>query len=165
MIVETVTRMETTMDKPSKGWLSKRTRSIIVDVICYLFVLLFLYAATSKLMEYDKFLLQMGKSPIITDFANILVWLVPTLEIAISISLMFEKTRLMGLYAAFALMLLFTLYIYAILNYSDFIPCSCGGVLQKMTWNQHLVFNIVFVALGIVGILLQEKINEKRTVH
>ncbi|MDR6782337.1 putative membrane protein YphA (DoxX/SURF4 family) [Pedobacter africanus] len=157
--------METTMNKHSKGWFSDRTRKITVDVICYLFVLLFLYAATSKLMEYDKFQLQMGKSPIITDYASILVWLVPGLEIAISITLLLERTRLAGLYAAFTLMALFTFYIYAILSYSDSIPCSCGGVLQKMTWDQHLVFNIIFVVLGIIGILLQGKINEKKIVH
>lgn len=157
--------METTLNKHSKGWMSDKARRVVVDVICYLFVLLFLYAATSKLMDYDKFQLQISKSPIITDFASVLVWLVPGLEIVISLALLIERTRLIGLYAAFALMLLFTFYIYAILNYSDSIPCSCGGVLQKMTWDQHLIFNIVFVVLGIVGILLQGKINEKKVVH
>lgn len=157
--------METTLNKHSKGWMSDKTRRVVVDVICYLFVLLFLYAATSKLMDYDKFQLQISKSPIITDFASVLVWLVPGLEIVISAALLIERTRLIGLYAAFALMLLFTMYIYAILNYSDSIPCSCGGVLQKMTWDQHLIFNIVFVILGIVGVLLHGKINEKKIVH
>ncbi|WP_244862643.1 MauE/DoxX family redox-associated membrane protein [Pedobacter heparinus] len=154
--------METTMNKQSRTGMSDRTRRVLVDIICYLFVLLFLYAATSKLMDYQKFQLQISKSPIITDFASILAWGVPGLEIVISIMLLINRTVMLGLYAAFTLMLLFTLYIYAILNYSDNIPCSCGGVLQRMTWDQHLIFNIVFVILGLIGILLQTKINEKR---
>lgn len=144
--------------------LSDRTKQNLVDIICYLFVLLFLYAATSKLIEYDKFQLQMSKSPIITNYASILVWLVPLAEIIISIMLLIERFKMLGLYLAFGLMLSFTLYIYAILNYSDSIPCSCGGVLQKMTWDQHLIFNIVFVVLGIVGILLYTKTSDKK-VH
>lgn len=157
-----IIKMETTMNKQSRTGMSDRTRRVLVDIICYLFVLLFLYAATSKLMDYQKFQLQISKSPIITDFAGILAWGVPGLEIVISIMLLINRTVMLGLYAAFTLMLLFTFYIYAILNYSDIIPCSCGGVLQRMTWDQHLIFNIVFVILGLVGIILQTKINEKK---
>ncbi|MDR6782831.1 MauE/DoxX family redox-associated membrane protein [Pedobacter africanus] len=153
--------METTLNKHSKGWMSDKTRRVVVDVICYLFVLLFLYAATSKLLEYDKFQLQISKSPIITDFASVLVWLVPGLEIVISIMLLIKKTITAGLYAAFMLMSLFTFYIYAILNFSDFIPCSCGGVLENMKWSEHFIFNIVFIILAILGILLQTKIKPK----
>ena len=157
-----IIKMETTMHTQPRVMISDKTKRVLVDIICYLFVLLFLYAATSKLLDYSKFQLQMGKSPIITDFANILVWLVPGVEIVISIMLIMDRTRMLGLFAAFTLMVLFTGYIYAILNYSDTIPCSCGGVLEKMSWSQHLIFNCVFVALAVVGILLQTKITEKK---
>lgn len=151
--------METTL---KKTLLTARTAKMTVDVICYLFVLLFLYAAASKLLEYNKFQLQISKSPIITDFSSLLVWGVPGVEISISILLLVEGTRLLGLFAAFTLMLLFTFYIYAILNFSDIIPCSCGGVISLMSWNQHLVFNIAFIALALAGILIQTKINDNK---
>ena len=157
-----ILKMETTMNKHSKSWLSDKTKRTIVDIITYLYVLLFLYAATSKLIEYDKSQLQMSKSPIITDYAHVLVWMVPALEIIISIMLVINRTVMLALYAALGLMCLFTVYIYAILNFSDNIPCSCGGVLQKMTWSQHLLFNIVFILLAIGGILLQSKITNKK---
>lgn len=156
--------METTMQKQPKLYISDKGKQVIVDVICYLYVLLFLYAATSKLMEYDKFQLQISKSPIITDFANVLVWLVPGLEILISVLLLIQRTVLLGLYSGFALMCLFTAYIYAILNYSDSIPCSCGGVIAKLGWTEHMIFNIAFIVLAIIGILLQSKIDEKKAV-
>jgi uncharacterized membrane protein YphA (DoxX/SURF4 family) len=159
-----ILKMETTVNKPSRGWFSDKTKRTIVDIITYLYVFLFLYAATSKLIEYDKFQLQISKSPIITDFANILVWMVPALESIISIMLLINRTLMLGLYAAFALMCLFTAYIYAILNFTDSIPCSCGGVIAKLGWTEHMIFNIVFVTLAIVGILLQSKIEEKKTV-
>ncbi|MFN0293594.1 MauE/DoxX family redox-associated membrane protein [Pedobacter helvus] len=137
-------------------------KKLVVDLICYAFFILFLYASTSKLIDYEKSELQMSKSPIITDFAFILVWLVPLTEIAIAIMLMISRTRRFALYASLGLMSLFTAYIIAILYFTDNIPCSCGGVLEKMSWDQHLIFNIVFMCLGITAILLQTKIYEKK---
>lgn len=156
--------METTVNKRSRVFISDKAKRTIVDIITYLYVLLFLYAATSKLAEYDKFQLQISKSPIITDYAQMLVWMVPALEIIISIMLLIKRTLMLGLYAAFGLMCLFTVYIYAILNFTDSIPCSCGGVIAKLGWTEHMIFNIVFVTLAIVGILLRSKIEEKKAV-
>jgi len=141
-----------------------RCHKITLDVIIGLFVLLLLYTAASKLMDYDKFQLQMSKSPITTDYAHILVWVVPSLEIIISILLLISRTVALGLYSALALMLLFTVYIYAILNFSDSIPCSCGGVIEKMSWKQHLIFNLVFIGLALLGIMTQSTILKNKTV-
>lgn len=131
-----------------------RFKKLILDVIIALFVLLFLYTAASKLLKYDKFQLQMSKSPVITDYANLLVWMVPLLEITISILLLIRHTVLLGLYSAFALMSVFTVYVILILKFSDNLPCSCGGVIEKMTWEQHLIFNTVFVGLALLGIIV-----------
>nr|WP_068887649.1 MauE/DoxX family redox-associated membrane protein [Pedobacter panaciterrae] len=151
--------MNTKTMKAEKRWISAE---LVVDVISYLFVLLFLYAAVSKLIEYDQFKIQIAKSPILTDFATILVWLVPAIEIIIAVLLVIPNRIMMGLYASLTLMFLFTAYIIIILNFSDSIPCSCGGVLAKMGWNEHLIFNVMFIIIAISGILLQEEIKQKR---
>ncbi|PYF74567.1 MauE/DoxX family redox-associated membrane protein [Pedobacter nutrimenti] len=139
-------------------------KKLIVEIICYAFFILFLYAASSKLFDYEKSELQMSKSPIITDFAFILVWLVPAIEIIIAVMLLIHRTLLLAFYASLGIMSLFTAYIVAILYFTDNIPCSCGGVLEKMSWDQHLVFNVFFIALAVTAILLQTKINEKKMV-
>lgn len=147
--------METTLKKIRRFKIAYKSRRIIVDVIGYLFVLLYLYAAANKLIAFDDFQLQMSKSPIITDFAAILVWFVPALEVVIAMLLLMNRTVLPGLYAAFILMCLFTAYIVAILYFSDSVPCQCGGVIGQFSWLQHLVFNGVFIVLGVVGIVLE----------
>jgi len=136
-------------------------KGVITEVIAYLFILLFLYAATSKIVTYNTFHLEISKSPFITDYARILAWLVPALEVIISILLLRNRTVLYGLYGATALMWVFTVYILAILNFADHIPCSCGGVLAQMSWSHHLVFNLFFVLLGFTGILLKSTPNKK----
>jgi hypothetical protein len=134
-------------------------RSTIVEIISNLLVLLFMYAAVSKLLDYQTFKVQLSKSPFITQFAGITAWALPIGEILVAVALTFKATRLVGLYASLFLMTMFTAYIYAMLNYSYYIPCSCGGVLSKMTWGQHLWFNLFFVAISIIGILFQARIK------
>ncbi len=131
-----------------------RKRNIILETICYLFIFLFLYAAFSKLMDVQKFQVQMSKSPLITQFAGLLAWGVPILEIIVAVFLFVPRLRLTGLYASFSLMLAFTGYIFIIQNFSPYVPCSCGGILSSMGWTSHLIFNTVFTLLAIVGILL-----------
>jgi len=132
-------------------------RDLIIEIISAAFVILFIYAATTKLIDYDKFRLQIGQSPVLTGFAGTIVWLVPATEIVVSILLTMSRFRLAGLYASFSLMVMFTAYIVVITRFSDYVPCSCGGVLEKLTWNEHLVFNLVFVVLGAISILLYPK--------
>ena len=133
---------------------SDKTKKVALEIICFLFILLFTYAAVTKLIDYQKFTVQIGQSPLLTDFAGVLAWAVPGVELLIAGMLAITRLRMVGLYAAFSLMVMFTAYIIAILQFSDSIPCSCGGVLEAMGWTEHLIFNIGFVLLGFTGIVL-----------
>ena len=134
--------------------LSAAFKSKILDGICLLYVILFVYAAVSKLLDFENFRVQLGQSPLLSAFAGSIAWIVPILELLIAVLIVFKKCRLIGLFAAFSLMVMFTTYIYIILNYSSFVPCSCGGILEKMGWREHIFFNIVFMILAAAGILI-----------
>lgn len=149
---------DNTMPRSGGTFTSNKThadmaRKIIIESICVLFILLFVYAAVSKLQDYPKFLVQLGQSPLLTAYVNWVAWAIPAIEIILSVLLAIPETRLYALYGSFTLMVMFSAYIVAILNFSDYIPCSCGGVLQHMTWTTHLIFNAVFVILGAFGVL------------
>ena len=131
-----------------------KTINAIVNTISYLYALLFIYAATSKLLDFNTFKIQLGQSPLLSAFADWVLISIPAFEICIAIILLIPKFRLLGLYASYLLMSMFTTYIHIILNYSSFVPCSCGGILQKMTWNQHLIFNMVFIILALIAIII-----------
>ncbi len=140
-------------------------KSIVIEIIVLLYVLLFVYAAASKLLDFENFQVQLGQSPLISSFAGWLSWFVPLLELIIAALLLVHRTRLYGLYLSFLLMVFFTTYIFTILNYSASIPCSCGGILEKLDWKEHLWFNILFVILAVWGVFLQQKIlNYRRTL-
>jgi len=136
------------------SWVRK---DLIIEVICCLLILLFIYSSLSKLSDYDRFTVQLSKSPYVTTYANLIAWGIPATEILISLLLVIKNTRLMGLYASFFLMSLFTAYLLIMLNFSYYIPCSCGGVLENLSWHQHVVFNSFFTVLSAAGVLMQHK--------
>ena len=132
----------------------KRT---IPSIVALLLVVLFLYTGISKLMDYSVFKEQIAESPILAPIAPFIAWALPLVEFAVAVALFIPAWRLWGLYASSVLMLLFTGYIAALLSFSEELPCSCGGILQEMSWQQHLVFNITFTVLSIVSALLEKK--------
>ncbi|MHB1105184.1 MAG: MauE/DoxX family redox-associated membrane protein [Lutibacter sp.] len=141
-----------------------QTRNNIVSIICYIYVLLFTYAATSKLLDFENFRLQLGRFPFISTYAIWIAWGVPFLEIVIAGLFLFSKFILTALYASFSLMSIFTAYIILVLKFSDSVPCSCGGVISALDWKEHLIFNYAFIAIAIIGILLIEKNKKHVTI-
>lgn len=137
--------------------LTIKMQKVILELICLLYILLFVYAAVSKLMDFENFQVELGQSPLLSAFAGWVSWVVPISELIIALLLVFPRFRLIGLFAAFSLMVMFTTYIIIILNFSSFVPCSCGGILEEMGWTEHLLFNIVFILLALLGLFLGSK--------
>lgn len=129
-------------------------QKIVIEIICVLYILLFVYAAVSKMLDFQNFTIQVAQSPLLTAFAGFVSVAVIALELLIALLLAIPKARLVGLYGAFCMMVLFTLYIFIILNYSPFVPCSCGGILEDMGWEAHLYFNIGFTLLAAIALFL-----------
>lgn len=113
-------------------------------VASVLYCVLFTYAAVSKLLDFTNFQVQLGQSPILGSYAGMISYGVPIVELVVVIALAVPGSRVFGLYCSLVLMVLFTTYIYIILHYAWFVPCSCGGILEKLGWQEHLVFNIVY---------------------
>ncbi|MFP9097749.1 MauE/DoxX family redox-associated membrane protein [Flavobacterium sp. RHBU_24] len=133
------------------------SKRYVIAVISYLYILLFVYASVSKLLDFTNFRVQVGQSPLVGALAEYIIWLVPLTELVIAALLMFPRSQLMGFYLALGLMAMFTSYIYLIINFSSVVPCSCGGILEKMGWTEHLIFNIVFVLMAALAIILLYK--------
>src|SRR5690606_31524550 len=137
-------------------------KKIIIEIISLFFILLFVYASISKLLEFNDFQTQLGQSPLLGAFAIPISYGVIGIELVTSILLAFKKTRIQGLYLAFLLMVMFTTYIIIILNFTSFTPCSCGGVLEALGWTEHLIFNTVFILLALWALYLIEKVTTKQ---
>jgi len=140
-------------------------RQVVLESISALLIMLFLYASVSKFLDFQRFMGEMNNQPLPNSWTPFLVWTIPSFEIAISVALIFERTRMAGFIASLVLMTLFTIYAATILlHFFEYVPCSCGGVIRKLTWPQHLVFNLFFVGLSVTGIILQRRSSSKSII-
>lgn len=137
-------------------------RQLLIDLICGLLILLFVYASVAKLLDYPNYYGEINGQPLPNVLTPFIVWTLPTLEMLIATGLMIERTRLTALWATFILMSLFTLYVGLILaNVFGVIPCACGGVINNFGWKEHLWFNIFFTILPLIAIWLNRKPKQK----
>lgn len=142
-----------------------KTKQYTIEIIAALLVLLWIYAAISKLIPYRMSYAQLSISPYIRDYAAVLVWLVPAVEIALCVLLIVPRWRRAGLAGSFILLTVFTIYIIAVLTFRDHPPCNCGGVISAMSWTQHIFFNLFFMAIAAVGYRLTRNNHNNHTQH
>jgi len=133
-------------------------KSTVLEIICVLLILLFVYTAASKFIHFDNFrTFVVGQTPLLRPFANVMAVVIPSSELIAVALLLVPHLRKWGLYASFTLMATFTLYVLYALYLAPKVPCACGGIIRQMTWKQHLLFNSVFTLSALTGIWLHKQ--------
>ncbi|ATL48982.1 hypothetical protein COR50_18400 [Chitinophaga caeni] len=127
--------------------------SRIVDGISLAFIILWTYAALSKLFHFESFVYQLNQSPLLGGYGKYMAILIPGIELIISLLFVFERSRRIALKASFLLITIFTVYLIGMITFADKVPCSCGGIISRFTWDQHIVFNLFFIAIGLIALL------------
>ncbi len=137
---------------------SKGFSNYLIQGISAILVFLWIYAALSKFLNFEQSRMQMLNQVFPAAINRILLWAVPAAELFTAGLLLFARTRTAGLILSILMLSLFSVYIlFVILNVFDRIPCSCGGIISKLSWGQHLVFNLVFLALALLGLGIELK--------
>lgn len=126
-------------------------------------ILVFVYAAVSKLMAFRAFGAGLHAQPFPPGVADILRFLLPAAELAAAAMLIFPESLRYGLRFSLALLVLFTGYVgLALLHFWGVEPCPCGGLLTHTSWGVHLVLNICLIGLNLLAIVMYHK--ERRSV-
>lgn len=129
-------------------------KSSLSTIITSLFIFLFVYTSISKLLDFTAFQAVLHNSPLIGNKARLIAMLLPTIELFVAGLLFIKVTRRLGYWAALSLMIIFTAYILYMLLFIPHLPCACGGVLRALTWKEHLAFNLIFICLALLELLL-----------
>ena len=142
-------------------------RQILIQSMAALLILIFVYAAFSKLLNYPLFVAQLEMHPLLKHFAGLFAWSIPVTECIIAILLIFSFTRMAGFYCSALLLLIFTFYLTGMVLTDKHLPCSCGGIISGFSWKEHIVFNIACIAIAIIGIVLNRKVTKNivATIH
>jgi len=137
--------------------LSNQSKTNLIWAICYCCIFLLSYTAYAKIEDHSRFYKGLLRISYIGNYALLISWLVPLSEILIAVLLLIPQLQKCGLYLFAAMMGVFTLYIASMLLWATKLPCHCGGAIEKLSWSQHLWFNLGFIALASLAIWLKKQ--------
>ncbi|TXI91089.1 MAG: hypothetical protein E6Q36_00090 [Chryseobacterium sp.] len=132
-------------------------RLLFADLICGLLLFVFLYTSWDKIRNLENFEFTIGRTDLLHPIAGAAARLVILTELLILTFLFIPKTRRLGLIGSIILLSLFTLYVVYLIVYAPNMPCQCAGFIEKLSWNQHLIFNISLILLCFIGLALFKK--------
>lgn len=126
--------------------------------ICTLILLsMWIPVSLDKILHFELFKSAMIQQPFNDGLGVILAHILPLLEISAVILLIKPSLRRYGFFLSAFLMTLFTGYVgLAIFGHPDNLPCGCGLVFQHLSWEVHLVLNVIFLVIGLLGLLLEK---------
>jgi len=136
-------------------------KDFIVEIASSLLILLFTYAGLSKILQHDTFVFQMRLSHVLVmkALAGFLSVFIPIVELGIVVLLLLPKTRRKGLLSSLILLVAFSLYISIMLLSGMKLPCTCGGIISKLSWKGHLAFNLFFILISLFALLRSKKVS------
>lgn len=140
-----------------------RRLTLILQGITILLLFLWIPVSINKVLAFDTFSLSISRQPIPPFTSKIAIYTIPILEILTCLLLITSKYRLWGFILSTLLMGIFSGYIaLALLDTWKNLPCACGLIISNLGWTEHLLFNLVFLIISLLGLILQLKLLKKR---
>ena len=137
-----------------------KNKTTYITLISIALLLLWIPVSLDKLLHFQIFKAGILRQPFSDTLGQVLIFLLPPLEILVVGLIISSRFRLVGFGLSSLLMAAFTGYIgIALLGAWEKLPCGCGSVISGMSWTQHFWFNLFFLALSILGYSLQRGLH------
>lgn len=143
--------------------MSKNFKGILGKTAIYLIILMYTYAVFIIFKDFTGFKVKLFKSALIeNNWIPYLSILIPSIMILLAALLMLEIKLRQTLWSSLFVLCAFTIYLFAINEYSLFTGCSCGGVFEQLSYSQHLVLNVIFIGINVFALLYfsRKKVQE-----
>lgn len=114
------------------------------NIITAILIIVFVFAGSIMLFNYEAFKGQLSDLPLIKDYAAGIAWRLPAFALILSYFLLWPKSRLMGLYTSVVLLLATAV-------------CMIS-VIPVMPWPLIFAMNIILLLLTITGIRASKKL-------
>ncbi|WP_345329433.1 MauE/DoxX family redox-associated membrane protein [Mucilaginibacter defluvii] len=138
--------------------MSTKAKYYLLEVFCLLLSALFIYTAVSKWADFNRYVEQVRNQPFPHWSFPLAIYGLPPVELLIGFMVLINRTRLIGLWTYFIVMLFFTVYVVLILMHVfGRVPCSCSGFINTLSWPQHLIFNGLVTMLAGISILINRQ--------
>lgn len=133
------------------------------DLIIYGYSFLYMYTGWAKFMNISTFIRGNSKIPHLGQYAKLIGYGIPALEIVLAILLVIPVYRIkrFALWTSTLLMVVFTVYLSLMVKLAENKLCHCGGVIESMGWEAHIVFNSIWLIAGIFA-LVKTKVKHSK---
>lgn len=129
-------------------------KPLLVEITILLLIIIFFYTGFSKLIHHRDFIYSIGWWKPLRSIAVFISFFIPGVQLLMAVLFFFERFRKIALTGSACLMLLFVTYIVFMKVHESNLPCSCGGIIASLTWNEQLVINICLLLLCIISLLI-----------
>jgi hypothetical protein len=134
----------------------------IANTCLFLLIVLFSYTAINKIFALTRFRFQLSLFPWLHAHPLLVALAIIWIEIAIIALLMTPRRIVAGFIASLILLSLFTAYLLIMLLTTPNLPCTCGGVLEQLSWPQHIGLNLLFIGISILGLVSERRARQFR---
>lgn len=123
-----------------------------------LLVLLWALSSGGKVSDLTTFKRELSAQVFSDRFTDFLFYVIPTGEVIVALLLVYGRTRLTGFIFSFSILTIFTGYIsLVLLSVFSKVPCACISLIPNMGFTFHLFFNLFFMAVSAIGIIVTKK--------
>lgn len=137
--------------------MNNKLRHIIAYSISIFLIIFWLFVGLEKAWSWQNFRISLQQQPLPDWSIGIIFWLIPLVEILTGILLAFRnnKLRRLGYSGSILLLSAFTIFIgLGVAGVYEKRPCTCSSIFNEMSWEWHLVVNIILLSVSILGLLM-----------
>ncbi len=133
----------------------------------YALMVLWFHTGYDKIQDINAFEVSISRQPLPGWSVGLLTYTVPLAEFATGLLLIAPCTRRIGYWLSAVMMAGFTLYVgLGLAGALGHLPCSCSKIISHLSWGQHLVFNVVYLAVALAGLAITYPVwTAKRYKH
>lgn len=135
---------------------------VIVNCISFIISVFFIYTGIFKLINPESFILNISKTGFFNEkLIPYLPYIIGFFELIIAVLIL---TRMFIGQLFFTItMIVFSFYITYLNNNNLYEVCGCGGILNGLSYNNHLLINLIFLTLSfsVIFILKSSKFTRK----
>lgn len=111
------------------------------------------YTSIEKIIHWQESYRAFLNQPFPSHWAELLAYVVPLLEFLLVILLIFPKSRWFGFLGSTLILNSFTVYVGMVwIGVFTETPCNCAGLINLLNWEGHLILNIGFLVLSVLGL-------------
>ncbi|REC61808.1 hypothetical protein DRF65_13805 [Chryseobacterium pennae] len=142
-----------------------RIKNIISEIVVFILILTWVYTFASKVFDFETFGRQIRGAYLLSSGGNLLPYILQLVHAGIILMLLNKSWRRLGLITSMVVLVLYTGYLIYVLKFAPSIPCSCIALFNWMNWNDQLYFNLIILAINIIGLVMFSLKHPPHSTH